>query len=341
MFRRAVITLTAWYLLLIMLLSLVFSLLLYHALSREVESSLRRQAPKFTADIPNGPLPRERFEDFRRSEISEAQGRAIGQLVLFNLAVLVIGASVSYLLARRTLRPIEETLEAQRRFTSDASHELRTPLAVMRAELEVALRGNRHGGRGDNVLVRSTLEEVKQLEKLTNRLLELARADEAPFKQGACDVTEAVDAALKRNKAIAKKKKVSLEQKIVNCKAAIDPEVLTDIISILLENGIKYNHAGGNVKIKGQQKAAHIELQIIDTGSGIAKEELEKIFERFYQADSARSRKEGESFGLGLPLARRLLERFGGSISVSSEIGAGTTFTVRLKPAKDNAHLQN
>lgn len=342
MFTRAVIKLTAWYLLLIMLLSLFFSVLLYHALSREVEASLRRQAPRFTADQPGAPVPRERFEDFRREEVAEAQRRTLGQLVLFNLAVLLAGASLSYVLARRTLRPIEEALAAQKRFTSDASHELRTPLAIMRAELEVALRGHRGTTKSDTKLLRSTLEEVVQLEQLTNRLLELARADEAPVRPGACDVQRAVERAVQRNRQLAKKHRVTLIQNVSSCRVAIDPDVLVDILSILVENGIKYNRMHGRVEIAGHLRAGQAVVDITDTGVGIPLAEQGKIFERFHQVDTSRTRVAAEGFGLGLPLARRLLERYGGSISLVSSSENGSTFALRLPPTRDsNAHLQN
>ena len=141
MFTSATIKLTAWYLLILVLISLLFSVLIFELSTSEISSRLERlqvrlEGDKQTITLP-GPLT---LTDLRMNQTKEARTSIFIGLVYMNIAVISVGGVGSYLLARRTLRPIEAAHEAQSRFTSYASHELRTPLAIMKSEIQVALR---------------------------------------------------------------------------------------------------------------------------------------------------------------------------------------------------------
>src|SRR5438552_9103928 len=143
MFQSATIKLTAWYLALIMGLSLAFSLVLYNSSAESLGAAYDHQRVAIRQQYLNafGFSPSQLDLDrLRGTEISEGQQRLIANLTLANLGVLIAGGAASFYMARRTLRPLEQAMEAQARFTADASHELRTPLTAMQTEIEVSLR---------------------------------------------------------------------------------------------------------------------------------------------------------------------------------------------------------
>lgn len=335
MFRAATIRLTAWYLVIIMLISLLFSVVLYQALSAELDRGYRRQSDVLRTPLQPSPQPffdRARFESLRREQLQTTK-RHIEQNVLFiNLAIFLLGAGASYLLARRTLRPIQETLDAQSRFTADASHELRTPLAAMRAEIEVALRGQRLTGDGARALLGSNLEEIGKLEALSAALLKLAdyqngipEAAKKPIR-----VRELLAEAEKKVAGLAKRHQVTISAATGNLRVIGDRASLVELFVILLDNAIKYSSEGTAVKIKGVEEGHMVRVTVADQGIGIKASDIPHLFSRFYRADTSRSKRNVPGFGLGLSLAERIVETHKGKISVTSTPNQGSTFTVML-----------
>lgn len=150
--------LTIAYLSILMLISLFFSIVLYNLAANQLESSLRRQYVKLTPGstivIPRGPNPVQVEE-----EIQNARQNLLLELIYFNAIILALSGLISYLLARQTVKPIEDALEAQSRFTADASHELRTPLAAMQTEIEIALRAKKSPLQRHASCYRATLKK--------------------------------------------------------------------------------------------------------------------------------------------------------------------------------------
>ncbi len=163
MFHSATLKLTGWYLLILVAVSLIFSFIIYGVASSEVDNRLENLQERIerdaTATLPSG----YDFGSLRNVQAHQAEFNLFTSLLYINILFLVVGATASYFMARRTLAPIEESHEAQSRFTSDASHELRTPLAVMRTELEVALRDSKLSKQEMKELLTSNLEEVTKL----------------------------------------------------------------------------------------------------------------------------------------------------------------------------------
>src|SRR3989344_196465 len=158
MFRSAPAKLTAGYLAIIMALSIGFSVALYHISSNELARSA--QLPVDLYSVVFGPDNTTDINNLRLDQLEKDRSRLKLNLLLFNITVLVIGGGVSYILARRTLVPIEEALEMQKRFTGDASHELRTPLTALQTEIEVALRSHSLTKAETVDILKSNLEEV-------------------------------------------------------------------------------------------------------------------------------------------------------------------------------------
>ena len=167
MFSSASFKLTAWYLAIIMAISLFFSYSIYVASSREVRSGLQQQTVYIHNIFVDQFSPDNDLELLRAQQLALINQRILSNLIVLNLGVLVLGGGASYLLARRTLKPIQNAMEAQSRFTADASHELRTPLTAMKTEIVVSLRDKALGVGEARELLASNLEEIGKLEALS------------------------------------------------------------------------------------------------------------------------------------------------------------------------------
>src|SRR5690349_19636570 len=174
MMQSVALRLTLIYLGIIMALSIGFSVTIYRLSYREIVRSVPPQSGFVKLIDPNS------FDDYttlREQQLIDSDRHLRTNLVLLNVATLIVGAAVSYGLARRTLEPIEEAFEAQGRFTADASHELRTPLTAMQTTIEVGLRNPKLTLSASKELLNGTLDEVKKLSALSNGLLKLTRSN--------------------------------------------------------------------------------------------------------------------------------------------------------------------
>lgn len=337
LFKSASMRLAATYLVVVMAVSLVFSVTLYRVLSQDLERSFTRsfEVVNRTGFFDTRPAPTQRaiFEQERKAEIDESKQRIIDELIVINLAILVFGGGLCYILARRTLQPIEEAHDALQRFTSDASHELRTPLTTMRTEIEVALMNDKMSVTEAKNLLTSNLEEVDRLTHLSERLLLLARLDETELPMAHTTLDTVLQSALQTTQHRFELKRQTV-QYVPSKKSS--PEVMADTASLaelfvlLLDNASKYSDKNTVIKLKADKKADSVVVQITDQGKGIAEQDLPHIFDRFYRADSSRTNDEQHGYGLGLPLAKKIASLHRGSISVTSKVGKGSTFTVML-----------
>ena len=332
MLRSAVLRLTLSYLVIIMLLSVVFSIVLYRISSNELDRGFRHQQSSYFGNQPPPGMPP--FAQLREEQDAVGQAHLRSDLIAFNLAVLLLGGAASYVLALRTLKPIEEAMEAQSRFTADASHELRTPLTAMQSEIEVALRDRSLTKQAARELLESNLEEVGKLRALADGLLRLASVDasgEIPTEPVWLD--NATDEALRRLAPAAKAKHIEIVNRVEHVAAPGDPGSITELIVILLDNAIKYSDNQGKITIATQEHAKQVQLTVADEGHGIKAIELPHIFDRFYRSDPARSKERVNGYGLGLSIARQIVGLHKGSIDATSTPGKGTTFTVKLPKA--------
>ena len=226
---------------------------------------------------------------------------------------------------------IERGVEVQRRFTADASHELRSPLSRLRTELELALRRPRESSAYVETL-RSGLEEVERLSLLVEELLALARIDAGQERDRAEMVTLNVLAgeALGRMKSIADARSVKLELVATEqVHARVVASSVGLVLDNLLDNAIKFSPIDERVTVQLAVEGADAVLRVIDRGPGIRRDELLRIFERFYRGPSARAGST-PGMGLGLALSQAIIQADGGSISASNVDRVGTMFEVRL-----------
>ncbi|BDG10762.1 ATP-binding protein [Anaeromyxobacter paludicola] len=234
-----------------------------------------------------------------------------------------------------TLGRIQDAFERQRRFTADASHELRTPLTAMRSVGEVALQRG-HGAADYREVIGSMLEEADRLTALVEGLLTLARADSGriPATRERVDLGALASGVVEHLRVLAEEKGQALT---LDCPAGVaarcDPALVRQALVNLLDNAIKYTPAGGAIRVGAALlPSGEAGLQVKDDGPGIAAAHLERIFDRFYRVDPARSKQEG-GIGLGLAIARSVALAGGGRIEVESAPGSGSLFRVVLPAA--------
>ena len=225
---------------------------------------------------------------------------------------------------------LQESEATQRQFVSDASHELKTPLASIKL-LSDSILQNDMDADTMREFVSDIGNESDRLTRMTQKLLTLSKADaQTTCEHEVVDLGETVRRVFRMLVPLADRTENKLTANLDRgCYVLSMEDDAYQIIFNLVENGIKYNHAGGSVHVTARHTQDEAELLVEDTGMGIPQDAIEHIFERFYRVDKARSRQAGGS-GLGLSIVHELVERNFGPIEVSSKEGEGTKFTVRM-----------
>ncbi len=236
---------------------------------------------------------------------------------------------------------LEASFQAQKRFIADASHELRLPLTILKGEIEVALRQPRSAEEYEKLL-RQQLETVERMQRIVNDLLMLARADagQMELEQKPVDLSLLVEEVGLQHLVLFDAHHVRLELEIEDgLEVNGDAAHLERMLMNLLNNAFKHAPEGSTVwlRLYAEEERAHIEVR--DQGPGIPPEQQEKIFDRFFRADDARCRKEGDGAGLGLAICHRIVEAHDGLIWVESEPGKGASFHVLLPLAGPDPKL--
>lgn len=339
MFHSARIKLTIWYLAIIMAISLLFSVIIYQSANTEfrrfehMQERITKNFERKIITLPPGQRGGPNLIIFTREDtdaIREARERFILIIGFINLSILIIAGTAGYFLAGRTLKPIKEMMDEQRRFVSDSSHELRTPLTSLRTEIEVALRNKKPKTENLKKILRSNLEEVIGLQTLSDNLLELAQNGKLLNKNAMerVSIRTIVQNALKRVGPSARSKQIKLPSHIPSGNVVYGvPDRLTEVFVILLDNSIKYSKKKGKVEIIFKQTGGKVEISVTDYGMGISEIDLPHIFDRFYRGDKSRTE---NGYGLGLSIAKKIIEAHGGKIMVQSIPGKQTEFIVTL-----------
>lgn len=229
---------------------------------------------------------------------------------------------------------IEVAFAHANRFSADVSHELKTPIAVMQAEIETALRECEAGGREESAMV-VLLGELGRLKSIIASLLLLSRADVGHLiqKRDAVDLSDELEAIAEDAEILADQAGVNFSSLIVpDLRVTGDAVLLRQALLNLLGNGVKFNTEEGFVRMTANRAGDHVRIAVENSGPGIAEADREKIFERFFRGDRSRSR-EVDGFGLGLSLAKVIVEGHGGTLALEEATSEATRFVVMLPGA--------
>lgn len=250
---------------------------------------------------------------------NEIKKEMLFHLIVLDSIIIILGTIGSYFLSKKTLRPIEENLDLQMQFISNASHELKTPITVISMENEVLLREKNHSKEELLNQIKSNLEEVNSLSKLVNILLELARNNKITLEK--VKVTDIANNAIDKLRLLSNKKNINILNNLNNLEITANKDILEEVIVIVLDNAIKYSDKNTTIKIYSKNSKIFIE----DEGIGIKEKDLKYIFDRFYRADKSHST---EGYGLGLSLAKHLTEKMKLKISAYNNKDKGSTFVI-------------
>lgn len=266
-------------------------------------------------------------------EVEEAYPGLLASFLAAMLGSLALVALGGAALARKSLVPVERSMERMRRFVADASHELRSPAAVLRTRAEVALQRARSVEEYAD-LMEKVRNEAERLGRLVDGLLLLAAADEdrLPVRRKRIFLDDVLVQASELARALATPKGVALElDDFDEAPVEADQDLVRQLILILLENAVKYTPPPGVVRAGVSADGTWCRVTVHDTGPGIDPDSLPHVFERFYRADPARGREGGS--GLGLAIAKSIADAHGALIDVRSAHGEGTTIQVSFPRA--------
>ncbi len=233
------------------------------------------------------------------------------------------------------LQRLKVAFDIEKRILSDASHELKTPLSVIMAECDVTLQKKRTAEEYKDSLL-TIKDKAEMMKKTLDNILNLARLDSGLLRSGEFReflLSDCISHAIEMVKAFARQKDIDI---IVNVESEStirgDSDRLTEAFLNLLDNAIRYNRKGGSVEVSVKTDSGSIEVSIKDTGMGIDKEDAEKIFDRFFRADSVRNT---EGTGLGLSIVKEIIRAHGGEIRLESSPGKGSTFILSFPVSLD------
>ncbi|MBL8743513.1 MAG: hypothetical protein JNK04_20525 [Myxococcales bacterium] len=268
------------------------------------------------------------------AESREALTRTLGILAATGAGGLLLSLVGSFILAGRAMRPIELSLDRQRRFIADASHELRTPVAVVRARAELLANDARVADAALRGELGQLSREAEELSNLLTDLLDLARldADPTPLEVGPVPLLDVAEEVAEQLAPLATARGVVLETRGEVVFALASLARLRQVLRALADNAVKHTAAGGKVEILCDERGGMARVRVHDNGEGIAAEHLPHVKDRFYRADAARTRSGGNAggAGLGLAIAHELVEKMSGALTIESELARGTTVTVLI-----------
>jgi signal transduction histidine kinase len=264
-----------------------------------------------------------------RSSVWSILRQQCGWYFVVWLVMLALMYGLSRFLIHQALRPVEDSLKSQREFIAAASHELKSPLTVIQANAEALQGAEPTQGRSYGVI----LEECGRMARLIRGLLTLASGDAGRWNMriqpvdGDSLLIETWEAFREplRGKGLDFTLKIQEER----CPRVLcDRERIGQVLAILLDNAMTYACGGGRVELEGRTQGRQFEIAVIDHGPGISREERSRVFRRFYQSDPSRTAK--DHFGLGLSIAKEIVEQHRGSLTLSDTPGGGCTFRLTL-----------
>lgn len=258
------------------------------------------------------------------------------------IIALILSGFSGVILTRQALQPIEESFQRLKQFTADASHELRNPLMAIKSNAAVALKYPDFIRKLDAEKFQAIVSAANQMTRMTEDLLLLARDEKNCYRHDSyVNLTATLSNLFSLYQPEATAKQIDLKYEIDEDMYLLgNAGQLTRLFANLIENALHYTLSGGTVEVTADLVRSYLIVSVQDTGAGIAPEHLKLVFERFWRADESRSYWEGGS-GLGLAIAKTIAQNHGGSITLTSQVGVGSCFTVRLPSVKVSDNSQD
>lgn len=332
-FKNATLRLTLTYLMIMSAICLIFNLVI---LSTASVNSRDVMIPTQENIIIDGSIDENITQRIISARDRQANKQLALSLYMLDATILIAGGFGCYWLAKKTLNPIEESHKLQAQFVSNASHELKTPLAALQLETEMILREKSPSKADMKEVLESNLEEAKSLSSLTQMLLRLSQIDER-IETSPVNITQIVKGRIDKFSDNSIEFSATKDFIVQSNETAIE-----ELTNILLDNASKYRIGYEPIKVNILRKNRVAVLEVSNASEEISKENLDKIFDRFYREDNVRTRcGQCDGHGLGLAIAKQLVELLDGSLSVRNErfIDKGeanyrTTFSIGFHFAK-------
>lgn len=268
----------------------------------------------------------------RRVFLNRAQDIIQSRIIFDDIVLLICVLVFGFIITKWTLKPIKESMDKQKRFIADASHELRTPIAILKTQVEVAMRRKQISNIESQEILRDVLDEVNVLSNLANNLLNISKQtpDVSKNKFSKISLNKILNDSILKMNVIAEEKKIILVNNTIKDEKYVkgDTVMLTQLLFNVLNNSINYTSVGGVVTISNKIKNNNVIINIEDTGKGISSDKLPHIFEPFYRSLDSDTNQDGA--GLGLTIAKSIVDAHNGDISIKSEINKGTNVEIVL-----------
>lgn len=264
-------------------------------------------------------------------QLQSSLSRSILIIITTMVVFWILSIFISLFLANWSLKPVMEAYERQKQFVENASHELRTPLAILQNRLELLFQKPTSTIIDESENISESLSEVRNMRLLTSNLLNMARRENEIKIQAELTGKEYFENIFTNYEMLAEnsgktfKKRINLEGKV-----NLDHSLIKQLLTILFDNANKYTNEGGEISVDVYKSGNFMIFIVEDNGDGISDEDKKKIFDRFYRVDKARTRQKG-GLGLGLSLAKQIVDAHNGKITVEDNQPKGTRFIVRLR----------
>ena len=306
-FKNTRFRITLLYILIVTAITLIFNIVILSSIN--VDDNEINNIP---------PIDSSYNEDLKRNIVNARNQRANEQIGLsllwLDAIILTAGGFGSYWLAKKTLEPLEKAHELQSQFVSDVSHELKTPLSTIQLESEILLRDPSSTKSEMKDVIQSNLEEARSLTSLTQMLLKLSQMDD-DLKNSSVNLNEIVESRINRLP------KEAIEYTSTKTfLASANETALDEIVTILIDNALKYRTSDNPVEVRIFREHRQAVLEVTNDSEEMSQETLDKLFDRFYRCDKARTRNNSQGgHGLGLSIAKKLVELMDASLSVRNE----------------------
>jgi len=327
MFKNSIIKLTLNYILIITVLCFFVSSLMYINLVKNTTELFKQEQTRIEKKFGVEDKRYSKKVQFIEDGIKDIQNKAIINLVGLNLIIISIVGFLAYFFAKKTINPIEESVRKQKEFISNVSHELKTPLTALKSSFEIDLKTK---GSDLKETLKSGIEEVDKMNLLIDGFLKLSKMDAQKHQLMVenFDLKKCLEDIFRRKDKEFLEKELKVKFYLNNETVITDKFLFSELLSIIIDNAIKFNSNNGGIYINSYSEAEFDFISIRDEGIGIKEENKIKIFERFFKEDASRTRLDG--FGVGLALAKEISELLNCEIIVNTRYKKGTEFILKF-----------